>query len=82
VTDEDIGLDVIREAPADAVDEIVEYVRSSSTLPSKVMLSSHAALSRSMALARTPTIAGVRMSARRRAHGGSTGSMRRICCQQ
>jgi hypothetical protein len=31
VTDEDIGLKVLRDAPADAVDEIVEYVCSSST---------------------------------------------------
>jgi hypothetical protein len=81
VTNDDIGLKVLCNAPADAT-EIIEYIRSGITLSPKSMLISRAALSRFMASARTPTIAGVRMSAQRRARGGSTGWTRRTCCRR
>lgn len=71
-TDGDIGLRVLRDAPADAT-EIIEYVLSSSTLFLKLILISCAALSRFMALARTRTTVGVWMSVQQRTHGGLTG---------
>jgi hypothetical protein len=87
VTDEDIGLKVLRDPSANTADvadatKIVECVHYCDMRSPRVILTFMAASSRSTASVRTQTIAGASMSAQQRARSGSTGSRRRTCYRQ